>query len=70
MESPAESDVKTEVPEPDDEDLLGASSGLDLNDDEDLRTALIMGSEDLGPVGGKLQLQMEDQGEGELLFQS
>lgn len=48
---------------------MGASSNLDLND-EGLRTALILGSEDLGPVGGKLQLQMEDQGEGELCLQS
>lgn len=63
LESPAQSDIKTEVPEPDEEGLLGASSTLDLND-EGLRTALIVGSEDLGPVGGKLQLQMEDQGEG------
>lgn len=47
---------------------MGASSSLDLNDDG-LRTALIMGSEDLGPVGGKLQLQMEDQGEGEFKLQ-
>lgn len=62
-EEPAAVVVKTEVPEPDEEDLLGASSNLDLND-EGLRTALILGSEDLGPVGGKLQLQMEDQGEG------
>lgn len=68
MESPAQSDIKTEVPEPDEEGLLGDSSTLDLND-EGLRTALIVGSEDLGPVGGKLQLQMEDQGEGELVFQ-
>lgn len=66
MESPAEMAIKTEVPDPDEEDLLGASSGLDLNNDEGLRTALILGSEDLGPVGGKLQLQMEDQpGSGE-----
>ncbi|KAK3870684.1 hypothetical protein Pcinc_024106 [Petrolisthes cinctipes] len=59
--------IKTEVPDPD-EDLdsvgnaLGTSS-LDL-DDEGLRKALILGSEDLGPVGGKLQLQMEEQSEG------
>lgn len=46
------------------EDALGSSSSLDL-DDEGLRKALILGSEDLGPVGGKLQLQMEDQSEGQ-----
>ena len=71
IESPAEVEIKTDVPDPDEENLLGTSSGLDLNNDEGLRTALILGSEDLGPVGGKLQLQMEDQpasGEGELCW--
>lgn len=61
--------IKSEVPDPDEglgsvEDALGSSSSLNL-DDEGLRKALILSSEDLGPVGGKLQLQMEDQSEGQ-----
>ncbi|XP_042205331.1 transcription factor E2F4-like [Homarus americanus] len=65
--SPVLTTIKTELPDRDDDsdsaDLLGPSSSLDLVDDS-LRKALILGSEDLGPVGGKLQLQMEDQNEG------
>ncbi|KAG0727174.1 Transcription factor E2F3 [Chionoecetes opilio] len=62
-QSPIKVEIKTEVPEAGEDELLGAASDLDLTD-EGLRTALILGSEDLGPVGGKLQLQMQDQGEG------
>ncbi|XP_045604594.1 transcription factor E2F5 [Procambarus clarkii] len=65
--SPLLTNIKTELPDPVEdvksESLLGSSSSLGLDDDS-LRKALILGSEDLGPVGGKLQLQMDDQSEG------
>ncbi|XP_071530291.1 transcription factor E2F1-like isoform X2 [Panulirus ornatus] len=66
--SPVLINIKTELPDPDEDSEsgsvpLGPSSSLDLDDDH-IRKALILGSEDLGPVGGKLQLQMEDQNEG------
>lgn len=62
--SPSLVNIKTELPDPDEgDDPLGPSPSLDLDDDS-IRSALILGSDDLGPVGGKLQLQMEDQSEG------
>ncbi|XP_042879785.1 transcription factor E2F2-like isoform X2 [Penaeus japonicus] len=61
--SPTLVSIKSELPDPDEGDPLGPSPSLDLDDDS-IRSALILGSDDLGPVGGKLQLQMEDQSEG------
>lgn len=62
---PPPSDVKTELIYPDENSLgspLGPSTSLDLDDDS-IRSALILGVDDMGPVGGKLQLQL-DQNEG------
>ncbi|XP_076044386.1 transcription factor E2F5-like [Oratosquilla oratoria] len=49
--------IKTEIPDLDDDPTLSPSSlGIDT-----LQSALIMNSDDLGPMGGKLPLQTEDQ---------
>ncbi|XP_064119733.1 transcription factor E2F1-like isoform X1 [Macrobrachium nipponense] len=52
--------IKTESIEADDniEDICPSASSLDL-EDENLRSALILGVDDYGPLGGKLQLQIE-----------
>ena len=54
--------VKTEVTEPETEEvgnLCPSTSTFEDLDDENLRSALILGVDDYGPLGGKLQLQID-----------
>ena len=66
-ESPSTSNVtiKTELHDPNINALDPGCLGLD---DYTLPSALILDSDDLGPMGGRFQLQTEDQNEDGIVF--